>query len=176
MQRGNVSIVVSVIFAVALVGLIIYAIINAKTAAYNPSLAISQNQPADNTNTISTNTTPTIPTKAPAPTPSTKPMDQTAKDGDTLVMNYTGRLTDGTVFDSNVDPKFGHVQPFEFVLGAGTVIKGWDIGLVGMKVGQKKTLTIPPEDGYGSRAVPTQFGSIPANSTLIFEVELLAIK
>ncbi len=95
-----------------------------------------------------------------------------AKDGDTLIMNYTGRLTDGTVFDSNVDPKFRHVEPFEFVLGAGQVIQGWDEGLVGMKIGEKKTLNIPPEKAYGDRAT----GSIPANSTLIFDVELVGIK
>lgn len=95
-----------------------------------------------------------------------------AKAGDVLTMNYTGRLVDGTVFDSNVDPKFGHVEPFKFVLGSGQVIAGWDEGLVGMKVGDKKTLTIPPEKGYGSRAV----GPIPANSTLIFDVELVGIE
>jgi FKBP-type peptidyl-prolyl cis-trans isomerase len=95
-----------------------------------------------------------------------------AKTGDTVSMNYTGRLADGTVFDSNVDPKFGHVKPFEFTLGAGQVIAGWDKGIVGMKVGEKKTLVIPPEDGYGAK----DYGPIPANSTLTFDVELLAIK
>lgn len=94
-----------------------------------------------------------------------------SKPGDVLVMNYTGRLQNGVVFDSNVDPKFSHVEPFVFTLGAGQVIQGWDEGLVGMKVGEKKTLTISPEKAYGSRAI----GSIPANSTLIFDVELVAI-
>lgn len=106
------------------------------------------------------------------PDTSTTSMDQISKNGDTLVMNYTGRLADGTVFDSNVDPKFGHVQPFEFTLGAGQVIAGWDEGLVGMKVGEKKTLTITPDKGYGAKAN----GPIPANSTLIFDVELVGIK
>lgn len=101
-----------------------------------------------------------------------KNMEKISKKGDTLVMNYTGRLTDGTVFDSNIDPQFKHVQPFEFVLGAGQVIAGWDEGLIDMKVGEKRTLTVPPEKGYGSRAVSI----IPANSTLIFDVELLEIK
>ncbi len=96
-----------------------------------------------------------------------------SKSGDTVAMNYTGRLEDGTVFDSNVDPKFNHVEPFVFVLGAGQVIPGWDKGIVGMKVGEKKTLTISPVDAYGANGVP---GVIPPNSTLIFEVELLAIK
>lgn len=106
------------------------------------------------------------------PNTSQNNMEKISKAGDTLVMNYTGRLTNGTVFDSNVDPKFNHVTPFEFTLGAGQVIAGWDEGLVGMKIGDKKTLTIPPEKGYGSRAT----GSIPANSTLIFDVELVGIK
>lgn len=99
--------------------------------------------------------------------------ERVAKNGDTLSMNYTGRLEDGTVFDSNVDPKFGHVTPFEFTLGAGMVIAGWDEGLVGMKIGEKKTLTIPPEKAYGDRS-PSPL--IPANSTLIFDVEVLDIK
>lgn len=96
-----------------------------------------------------------------------------SKNGDVLSMNYTGRLEDGTVFDSNVDPKFGHVEPFEFTLGAGMVIAGWDEGLLGMKIGEKRTLTIPPEKGYGSRGAGAL---IPPNATLIFEVELLEIK
>jgi FKBP-type peptidyl-prolyl cis-trans isomerase len=94
-----------------------------------------------------------------------------AKTGDTLTMNYTGRLEDGTVFDSNVDPKFGHVEPFTFTLGAGQVIAGWDKGIVGMKVGEKKTLIISPEDGYGASGN----GPIPPNATLIFDVELVGI-
>jgi FKBP-type peptidyl-prolyl cis-trans isomerase len=99
--------------------------------------------------------------------------EKISKAGDVLVMNYTGRLENGTVFDSNVLPEFNHVQPFEFMLGAGQVIQGWDEGLVGMKIGDKKTLVIPPEKGYGDRAVGN---IIPANSTLIFEVELVGIK
>src|SRR3989344_8115231 len=95
----------------------------------------------------------------------------TAKAGDTVSMNYTGRLADGTIFDSNVDPKFGHVEPFVFTLGAGRVIAGWDEGIVGMKVGDKKTLVVPPEKAYG----PNAYGPIPGNSTLTFEVELLLI-
>lgn len=97
---------------------------------------------------------------------------QVAKSGDKVSMNYTGRLEDGTVFDSNVDPKFNHVEPFIFNLGAGQVIPGWDKGIVGMKVGEKKTLTILPEDAYGARGIP---GVIPPNSTLIFDVELVGI-
>lgn len=98
---------------------------------------------------------------------------QVAKVGDIVSMNYTGTLADGTAFDSNVDPKFNHVEPFEFTLGAGQVIPGWDKGIVGMKVGEKKTLSIPPEDAYGASGIP---GVIPANATLNFEVELVGIK
>lgn len=88
--------------------------------------------------------------------------------GKNITVHYTGWLTDGTKFDSSVDRK----QPFTLRLGAGQVIQGWEEGFNGMKVGGKRKLTIPPEMGYGSRAVG---GVIPANSTLIFEVELLRV-
>jgi FKBP-type peptidyl-prolyl cis-trans isomerase len=99
--------------------------------------------------------------------------EQVAEAGDIISMNYTGKLQDGTIFDSNVDPKFKHVEPFVFTLGAGQVIPGWDKGIVGMKVGEKKHLEIQPEDAYGANGVP---GVIPPNATLIFDVELLDIK
>jgi len=95
-----------------------------------------------------------------------------AKSGDTVAMNYTGKLADGTVFDSNIDPKFQHVEPFIFVLGTGQVIKGWDIGVAGMKLGEKRLLEIAPEFAYGENGV----GPIPPKATLVFEVELLGIK
>lgn len=95
----------------------------------------------------------------------------TVKSGDTVSVNYTGTFTNGKAFDSNVDPKFNHVQPFSFKVGAGQVIRGWDEGLVGMKVGEKRKLELAPEYAYGDNVV----GPIPANSTLIFEVELLKI-
>lgn len=89
--------------------------------------------------------------------------------GNTVVVHYTGRLEDGTKFDSSVD----RGQPFSFVLGFGKVIKGWDEGLATMNVGGKRKLTIPPELGYGARGMGNV---IPPSSTLIFEVELLEIK
>ena len=88
---------------------------------------------------------------------------------DTVVVEYTGWLTNGTQFDTSVDR-----GPFEFVLGAGRVIKGWDEGLLTMKVGGKRRLTIPPDLAYGETG--SQSGSIPPNATLVFEVELLQIK
>jgi len=86
-----------------------------------------------------------------------------------VTVNYTGLLEDGTKFDSSLNP--GR-SPFRFTVGAGQVIKGWDEGLMGMKIGGKRKLTIPPELGYGSR----DNGPIPANSTLIFEIDLLGIE
>ena len=86
-----------------------------------------------------------------------------------VTVNYIGLLENGTKFDSSLNP--GR-SPFRFTVGAGQVIKGWDEGLMGMKVGGKRKLTIPPELGYGSR----DNGPIPANSTLIFEIDLLGIE
>ena len=96
-----------------------------------------------------------------------------AKAGDTVNMNYTGTLENGTVFDSNVDPKFGHVEPFTFTIGAGQVIKGWDVGVAGMKEGEKRKLVLAPDFAYGSTGAG---GVIPPNATLTFEVELVSIK
>jgi len=88
--------------------------------------------------------------------------------GKSVTVNYVGTLTNGTKFDSSYDRN----QPFTFTLGGGQVIKGWDEGVVGMKVGGKRKLVIPPSLGYGDHAM----ASIPANSTLVFEVELVSVQ
>jgi FKBP-type peptidyl-prolyl cis-trans isomerase FkpA len=92
-----------------------------------------------------------------------------AKAGQTVAVHYTGWLTNGTKFDSSVD----RGQPFDFQLGAGQVIKGWDEGVAGMKVGEKRKLTIPSNLGYGDRGAGA---TIPPGATLIFDVELLGIQ
>ncbi|MGB8816120.1 MAG: FKBP-type peptidyl-prolyl cis-trans isomerase [Minisyncoccia bacterium] len=88
--------------------------------------------------------------------------------GKVVTVNYVGIFTDGKKFDSSID----RGVPFSFTLGAGQVIQGWDIGVQGMKVGGKRILVVPPNLGYGTNT----YGSIPGNSTLVFEVELLDVK
>jgi FKBP-type peptidyl-prolyl cis-trans isomerase len=109
-----------------------------------------------------------------APVTALKIVDKTvgtgpaAKAGDLVTVDYTGWLTDGTKFDSSLDSG----KPFQFTLGNGEVIAGWDQGVAGMQVGGVRTLTIPPSLGYGANGAN---GVIPPNATLVFEVKLLKI-
>ena len=93
---------------------------------------------------------------------------ETAKNGMQVSVHYQGRLTDGTIFDDS--QKRG--MPFSFTLGSGQVIPGWEQGIAGMKIGEKRVLTIPPELGYGAAGAG---GVIPPNATLVFDVELVAV-
>lgn len=164
----NKNLVISVLIIVAFVIGIYFVIKNApeREVINNQSTTETMNQNSEvnqNTNTGSPSTQ----------TPSMVVVREgtgnvVTKSGDTISVVYTGTFENGEVFDSNVESG----EAFEFTLGAGQVISGWDIGLVGMKVGEVRNLTLPPTFAYGSNAV----GPIPANSTLIFEVELKAIK
>lgn len=138
------------------------------------ALAISLTGCTDNSS--GSNTTDNIMNVTPSPTIITQLGIETliqgtgagAKSGDTLTVNYLGTLLNGTKFDSSYD----RATPYTFVLGQGRVIEGWEMGMLGMKVGEKRRLTIPSSLGYGS----IRNGSIPANSVLIFEIELLSIQ
>lgn len=165
-DKKNMNIVLAVVVVVILIGVLVFISIRNKTnmsEENNGVKNVTSNQVNNIVDNVNKNTNNNV-----------AQAGEVAKKGDTVAMNYTGRLENGTVFDSNVDPKFKHVEPFVFNLGAGQVIAGWDKGIVGMKVGEKKTLTILPADGYG--AAGAGGGAIPPNATLIFEVELLGIK
>jgi peptidylprolyl isomerase len=96
-----------------------------------------------------------------------------ARPGNNCVMHYTGWLYENSAKGAKFDSSLDRGEPFEFPLGAGRVIKGWDEGVAGMKVGGKRTLIIPPQLGYGARGAG---GVIPPNATLLFDVELLDVK
>lgn len=162
------------------------------------ALFAMQGSPVNNKGKVSSEpTTPTpvpTPTVSPAPTPTPTPVsppaqkDMSADDanplkqeelvvgkgteanvGDTVSVQYIGKLQNGTKFDSSYD----HGKPFEFTIGKGEVIKGWEMGVPGMKVGGKRKLTIAPSLAYGPNGLPPV---IPPNATLVFEIELLAVK
>lgn len=142
------------------------------------------------TTTVDTTSTPAMATPATtaSPTPEAKPIGKeiktktglihqlyakgtgaTAKKGDRVFVHYTGKLTDGTKFDSSLDRK----EPIDFVLGQGNVIPGWEEGIEGMQVGEKRKLTIPSDLAYGPQGRPPV---IPPDATLVFDVELVDVK
>lgn len=138
-------------------------------AAYNGTQApSSQSETTQESNTINTTTTKNTPMEGLTIEDIKTGTGAEAVAGDMVEVNYTGTLTNGTKFDSSLDRH----QTFSFALGAGQVIKGWDLGVAGMKVGGTRKLTIAPELAYGAQAV----GPIPPNSTLIFTVDLVSIK
>lgn len=155
--------IVIISIVLALVGIVVFSQMSNKSEDSSPS----------DTSTDVSNTTPTtIPDTSPSAELKIENIKLgTGKEvqaGDTVTINYVGTLENGQKFDSSYDRN----QPLETQIGVGQVIKGWDEGVIGMKVGGKRKLTIPPDFAYGPRGV----GTIPPNSTLIFELELLDVR
>ena len=158
MTKKNIIIVV-IIIVIAILGFVL---------SRNKTVAPTSEKSVSTQKSVVTNNNINKPMQLEIKTVQDGSGSRVVKSGDTIGVYYTGKLTDGKTFDSNV----GSGKPFEFTVGAGMVIQGWEQGFIGAKVGEKRTLTIPAELGYGSRTV----GTIPANSTLIFDVELVSIK
>lgn len=170
MKKENNMMIVWVLIVLVVIAGLVYITINKKVSA-PVGLGEQSGQTEQNTNINMENTQNIEGVKI---TIIKEGTGVVAKAGDAVAMNYTGMLTDGTVFDSNIDPKFNHVEPFVFTIGAGQVIKGWDVGVAGMKVGEQRRLLIQPDFAYG--ATGAGGGLIPSNAVLTFDVELLGIK
>ncbi len=160
-------VVMLIVVAIGVVGLLL--VMNRGSSEKNVA-APNQNSTSDQTTNTNNNTTQSMHVEI-----LKEGSGPVAKSGDTVTVNYTGTLTDGTKFDSSLNP--GRT-PFQFTIGPDCqknntcVIEGWNVGVTGMKVGEKRKLTIPPELAYGPGGAGDK---IPPNSTLIFEVELLKI-
>jgi FKBP-type peptidyl-prolyl cis-trans isomerase len=171
---SKTSIIISVIVIILIVVGIYFLIQPSKTASQNqnvnqqPQKVIEQNQDQQSVGADSTN----FDIQGMKVEILKQGTGDGAKVGDNIAVNYTGTLLDGTKFDSSVDPSFGHVAPFPYTLGQNRVIKGWELGLLGMKVGEKRKLTIPPELAYGPQGAN---GVIPPNATLVFEIDMVSI-
>jgi len=158
-MKNKMNMVISIIIFIVVIAGLVYITINRKNNSMNQQQPVQQNPTAEqglNVTILKEGT------------------GEVAVAGETVSVNYTGTLVDGTVFDSNTDPKFQHVTPFEFSLGAGQVIPGWDKGVAGMKIGEIRKLEIAPELAYGATGAGN--GIIPPNAILTFTVELLGIK
>jgi peptidylprolyl isomerase len=163
-MKGIISIIITILVIVGMVILLKHSKKPEPQTGTNQSQTTMQ---TDNQTASNESQTPKAPTEV-LMTVTKEGTGTPAKDGDVVSVHYTGYLEDGTKFDSSVD----RGTPFEFTLGAGQVIKGWEIGVKGMKVGEIRKLVIPAEFGYGAGGFP---GVIPPNATLAFQVELLAI-
>lgn len=159
----------TVFVVVAGVAIVAVGILFSRSMPENESVQKSQNNQVSNTSMTQDQPSANTVSELKIETTKEGTGDRVVKSGDTISVHYTGRLTDGTKFDSSVD----RGTPFTFTIGAGQVIKGWDEGLLGMKVGEKRTLTIPADKGYGATGAG---GVIPPNATLIFDTELVSIK
>jgi len=181
----NTKAIIGLIIVVIIIGGIVWWLVKTPASPIQPVAptvpALSDTSGTDTTGAAPSTAAPTIP--APAPTSASTKTIQGMKidvtkegsgsaivNGQTASMLYTGKLTDGTVFDSTASR---NNTPFTFTLGAGQVIKGWDLGVAGMKVGEERTLTIPADLAYGANGVS---GVIPPNATLVFNVTLVGIK
>jgi FKBP-type peptidyl-prolyl cis-trans isomerase len=173
MAKRNIIIII-IIIAVVILGFVLSknktnAPINKKAVDVQAEInKIKTNQSSQNS-TVTNNNTNTKPMQLEIKTTQEGTGSRAVKTGDTIDVYYTGKLTDGKTFDSNV----GSGKPFEFTVGAGMVIQGWEQGFIGAKVGEKRTLTIPSNLGYGTAGAG---GVIPPNAILIFDVELVSIK
>lgn len=159
----------TVFVVVAGVAIVAVGILFSRSMPANESMQKSQNNQVSNTSMTQDQPSANTVSELNIETTKEGTGDRVVKSGDTISVHYTGRLTDGTKFDSSVD----RGTPFTFTIGTGQVIKGWDEGLLGMKVGEKRTLTIPADKGYGATGAG---GVIPPNATLIFDTELVSIK
>lgn len=167
--------IIYIVIVIAIVLLAIY-IVNYKTDKNVTTNEVLGTATSTATTTVSNNDVATVVKSDINKINSTNKMDteKVSKAGDTLTVNYVGTLENGTKFDSSID----RGTPFTFVVGIGQVIRGWDEGMVGMKVGEKKHLIIPGEKAYGPRGISDGNGGymIPPNATLIFDVEILGIE
>jgi FKBP-type peptidyl-prolyl cis-trans isomerase len=158
MNKLSKSEIIVIVIGIVIVAAILFYIISKKTSSTNTPI---MNTPqAQGTNISTDPKVQIIETQAGT--------GAEAKNGSHVYVNYNGTLTNGTKFDSSYD----RGEPIDFVLGTGGVIKGWDIGLLGMKVGGKRHFVISPEYGYGAQGI----GPIPPNATLVFDVELMDVK